>query len=582
MEEIYNANLEYLKNMDISVYDTVTNLTNRNTYIEISQNGDKNIVKKHNGVKYHIYSEVNPNEMADAVCDNAFSEESDIIFIFGIGLCYELKKILERDDKKTYIIIEPDEEIFKVMLENVDIGFMINSSADIAFYFGKDLKQIMYIFETIINKLKSLKIKFVISPAYKVIYCRLYEKIIEGLRLKFNKYVVNINSINEHDKVWYKNFVKNLRYIKETVPVKALEGAFKNVPAIICAAGPSISYDMETLKKMKRNALIVSAGTGITVLEANGIKAYIAGAMDGDISEAVLFQNLNVNKDVNLFYSFQVNEHVLEYTKHNKFLMNQTNMDLYINNNLNWDAYGQFSGSSIANVMAENLARLGCNPIIFLGQDLCYSRNKSYAEGAVYHSEISRNEFETSGEYIKVKNKNEEDVYTKPQFVSMRDVMEAVIAFNKDTEFLNASKDGLKLKGAKDIDFNEYYKKNLYKYEEIDFDNIIKDLHKEYNCENINIGVIDDFLNEFNSSLKKIYLISENVIKTIKSNYNDDVKKKIIADLENKIEEIGFYRNVLKFSVENIEFLTPKSYFDRKLNVYLYVLDKCCIMLNNI
>ena len=40
MEEIYNANLEYLKNMDISVYDTVTNLTNRNTYIEISQNGD--------------------------------------------------------------------------------------------------------------------------------------------------------------------------------------------------------------------------------------------------------------------------------------------------------------------------------------------------------------------------------------------------------------------------------------------------------------------------------------------------------------------------------------------------------------
>lgn len=582
MEKIYNANLEYLKNMDMGVYDTVTNLTNRNTYIEVSQNGDKNIVKKHNGVKYHIYSEINPNEMADAVCDNAFSEESDIIFIFGIGLCYELKKILERDDKKTYIIIEPDEEIFKVMLENVDIGFMINSSADIAFYLGKDLKQIMYIFETIINKLKSLKIKFVISPAYKVIYCRLYEKIIEGLRLKFNRYVVNINSINEHDKVWYKNFVRNLRYIKETVPVKALEGAFKNVPAIICAAGPSISYDMETLKKMKRNALIVSAGTGITVLEANGIKADIAGAMDGDISEAVLFQNLDVNKDVNLFYSFQVNEHVLEYTKHNKFLMNQTNMDLYVNNNLNWDAYGQFSGSSIANVMAENLARLGCNPIIFLGQDLCYSRNKSYAEGATYHSEISKNEFETSGEYIKIKNKNEEDVYTKPQFVSMRDVMEAVIAFNKDTEFFNASKDGLKLKGAKDIDFNEFYKKNLYKYEEIDFYNVIKDLHKEYNCENINIGVIDDFLNEFNSSLKKIYLISENVIKTIKSNYNDDVKKKIIADLENKIEEIGFYRNVLKFSVENIEFLTPKSYFDRKLNVYLYVLDKCCIMLNNI
>lgn len=582
LKELYNANLQYLKQMDAALYKKIIKLDASDTYIEISKSGEKNIVKNYNGTRYHIYSTINPKEMAECICDNAFSEESDVIFIFGLGLCYELKKMLEKDDKKTYIIIEPDEKIFKVMLENVDISFMINSKADIVFYVGKDLNQVMYVFETIINKLKSLKIKFVISPAYKVIYYKMYEKIVEGLRLKFNRYIVNINSINEHDKVWYKNFVRNLRHIKETVPVKALEGVFKNVPAIICAAGPSISHDMETLKKMKRNVLVASAGTGITVLEANGIKADIAGAMDGDMSEAILFRDLNINRDVNLFYSLQVNQYVLENTEDNKFLMNQTNMDLYINNNLKWDAYGQFSGSSIANVMAENLARLGCNPIIFLGQDLCYSRNKSYAEGAAYHSEISKNEFETSGEYIKVKNKNEEDVYTKPQFISMRDVMETVIAFNKNTEFLNASKDGLKLKGAKDIDFNEYCKTNLYKYKENDFDNVIKHLHKEYNCENINMGIIDDFLNEFNSSLKKIYLISDNIIKTIKSNYNDDAKKKIITDLESKIEEIGFYRDVLKFSVENIEFLTPKSYFDRKLNIYLYVLDKCCIMLNNL
>lgn len=581
MKEIYNTNLEYLKNMDMGVYKTITNLRNKSTYIDISKNGEKNIVRRYNGIKYHVYSEINPNKMVDMVAGNAFSEESDIIFIFGIGLGYELKKLLEKDDKKTYIIIEPDEEIFKVMLENVDIGFMVNSSADIAFYLGKDLNQIMYIFETIISKLKSLKIKFIISPAYKVIYYGLYEKIVEGLRLKFNRYIININSINEHDKVWYKNFVRNLRHIKQTVPVTALDGVFKNVPAVICAAGPSISYDIETLKKIKKNVLIASVGTGITVLEANGIKADIAGAMDGDMSEAILFRDLNINRDVNLFYSFQVNEYVLENTENNKFLMNQTNMDLYVNNNLNWRMYNQFSGSSIANVMAENLAKLGCNPIIFLGQDLCYSRDKSYAEGAAYYSEISKNEFETSGKYIKVKNKNGEDVYTKPQFISMRDVMEKVIDVNKNTKFFNGSRDGLKLRGARDIDFDEYYKKNLYKYKEIDFDTVIKDLHKVHNCENINIGIINDFLNEFNSSLKKISLISENIINIIKSNYKDDIKRKMIMDLENKIEEIDFYRLVLKFSVENIEFLTPKSYFDRKLNVYLYVLDKCDIMLNN-
>lgn len=582
MEKVYRTNLQYLKNMDINLYDIISKLNVKNTYIEISKSGDKNIVKRYNGTKYHIYSSIKPMEMCEVICDNAFSEESDIIFVFGIGLCYELKKMLDKDEEKTYIVIEPDEEIFKVMLENVDISFMVNSKANIAFYVGKELKQIMYIFENIIKELKSLKIKFVVSPAYKAIYYGLYEKIVEGLRLKLNRYIVNINSINNHDKVWYKNFVRNFRYIKETVPVRALEGSFKNVPAVICAAGPSISYDIEALKKLKKNVLIAAAGTGITVLESNGIKADIAGAMDGDISEAILFRDLNINRNVNLFYSFQVNEYVLENAEGNKFLMNQINMDWYINSNLNWKAYEQFSGSSIANVMAENLARLGCNPIIFLGQDLCYSRDKSYAEGAAYYSEIDQNEFENSGEYIKVKNKNDEYVYSKPQFISMRDVMERVIAVNKNTEFLNASRDGLKLKGAKDINFGEYYEKNLYNYKEIDLYNSIKSLHKNYNCENINMGITNSFLGEFNNSLKRIYLISENIIKAIKSDYKDDIKKRIISDLENKLEQIDFYRMVLKFSVENIEFLTPKSYFDRKLNVYLYVLDKCYIMLNNI
>lgn len=582
LKEIYNSNLKYIENIDKGVYKTITNLNVRNTYIEVSKSGDKNIIKRHNGIKYHVYSKINPIETAEVVCSNAFSEDSDIIFIFGLGLGYELKKMLQKDDKKTYIIIEPDEEVFKVMLENVDVDFMFNSKADIAFYLGKDFKQIMCVFETVISNLKSLKIKFVISPVYKVLYYGLYSNIIEGLRLKFNRYIININSINKHDKVWYKNFIRNLTHIKETVPVRALEGEFKDIPAVICAAGPSMSYDIEALKKIKGNVLIASVGTGITVLESNGIKADIAGAMDGDMSEAILFRDLDINKDVSLFYSFQVNEYVLENTGEHKFLMNQVNMDSYIYSNLKWKSYEQFSGSSIANVMAENLARLGFNPIIFLGQDLCYSRNKSYAEGASYYSEIDENEFKNSGKYIKVKNKNGEDVYTKPEFITMRDVMERVIALNKNTEFLNGSKDGLKLNGAKDIDFNEYYKKNLWKYKEINFNNVIKGLHKKYNCENINVDVINDFLNEFNKSLKSICLICENIINVIKSKYKTEVKEKIIGDLESKLEAIEFYRRVLKFSVENIEFLTSKSYFQRKLNIYMYVADKCYIMLNSI
>lgn len=581
VKEIYNKNLECLKIIDEVLYNTIINLDNKSAYVEKSLNGQLNIVKKYKGKKYRIYSKVNPMEMVEYISDNAFSEDADIIFIFGLGMCYELKKMLEKDKKRTYIIIEPDEDIFKVMLENVDIDFMINSPYDIGLYVGRDLGRIMNIFESVINELKSLKIKFVISPAYKAIYYPLYIKLIEGLRLKLNRHVSNINSINLSDKVWYKNFIKNLNYIKDTRPVKVLEGEFKNVPAVICAAGPSLSYHVKKLREIKNNVLIASVGTGITVLESNGIKADIAGAMDGNESEGKLFENLVINKDVNLFYSLQVDNKVLECTGEYKFLMNQTNMDSYVNDAFNWRVYGKFSGTSIANVMAENLAKLGCNPIIFLGQDLCYSRNKNYAEGAIFHSQISDKQFQNSNNYIKVKNNKNEDVYTKHSFISMRDVMERVIAINPDTKFFNSSEDGLNIKGAENINFDDYYDEKLSKLPEKNFNKSIKHLHNYAICENIDNEFVSGFLKELKETLNNVTTICESMVNVIESDYTIDIKKKYIEDFENKLNKIQFYTKVLKFSVENIEFLTPKSYLERKLNIYLYVLDKCYIMLNN-
>lgn len=581
MREIYNKNLKLLEAIDEVLYNEIINSNNKSAYLERSLSGKLNIVKKHKGKKYRIYSRVDPMEMAEYISNNAFSEDADIIFIFGLGLCYELKKMIEKDKERIYIIIEPDEDIFKVMLENVDIEFMINSPYDIGLYVGKDLGRIMGIFENAIKELKSLKIKFVILPAYKAIYYSLYKKIMEGLRRKLSRYIFNINSINSSDKTWYRNYIKNIFYIKDTCPVKVLNQEFKGVPAVICAAGPSMSYHIKKLKEIKDNVLIASVGTGITVLESNGIKAHIAGAMDGNESEGKLFEKLVLNKDVNLFYSLQVDNKVLEYTGKHKFLMNQTNMDSYVSKCFKWDTYSKFSGTSIANVMAENLAKLGCNPIIFLGQDLCYSRNKNYAEGAIFHSEISDDQLKNSADFIKVKNNKGEDVYTKQAFISMKDVMERVVALNPNTKFFNSSEDGLNIRGAENINFDDYYDEKLSNLPKKNFSNEIRYLHNYAICENINNGFINDFFKELKETLNIIIRICENMVNLIQSDYEVGVKRIYIKNFEEQLNKISFYTEVLKFSVENIEFLAPKSYLERKLNVYLYVLDKCHIMLNN-
>lgn len=580
--EIYNLNLEYLRDIDVATYNKIINLDNKSAYVEKSLNGYTNVIKKYYEKEYRVYSKEDPIEMSKYIADNAFSEEADIIFIFGLGLCYELKEMLKKNENRIYIIVEPDEDIFKVMLENINIDFMINSPQDILFYVGKDFKHIMKMFQTIISEMKTLKIKFVISPVYKVVHYSLYKKIVEGLRLEFNRYVVNINSIKSFDKLWYENYIKNLKYLKETCPVKILDGKFKGIPAVICAAGPSISYDIEMLKRIKNNVFIAAVGSGVSVLEANGIRAHVIGAMDGNETEAKIFKNLSTNKDASLFYSLQVNYCVPKETSNCRFIMNQVNMDGYVGEALGWEMYNQFSGSSIANVMADNLAKLGFNPIVLLGQDFCYSRNKNYAEGATFYSSIDSKTLENSPSYVKMQNNKGEDVFTRPNFISMRDVMESIIRNNPKTKFLNGSQEGLKITGAENINFEEYYNKNFYALPEKNFHRLIKELHDKKVHKSSSKASSQNIIQELTRELKNIVLLCEKIVSVARESYEDSLKKSYIDDLEKKLYSIKFYKKVLKFSIDNIEFLVSKAYSERKINIYLYAIDRCREMMKNI
>jgi hypothetical protein len=580
MNKTYVSNMSYIKKLNLDLFNKVNKSQIINIEVAKCKNNKKNIVKKYNGNNVFIHSSYDPEKQAKHIARHVIDSKADIVFMIGLGLGYELKEMIKEDDNKRYFIVEPDEEIFKTALQNIDITFLSNNNV----YFIQDdrYENIVNFFQSLVLNDKNINIKFFVLPAYELLHKNLIQKINEFIIKWLNVFSVSLYTNIVHQRQWFQNYAANLKYLSTTCPVEKLKDGFKNKPAIIVGAGPSLTYNLEHLKDLGDKAIIVGAGTGLSVLEKNKIKAHIAGAIDGSELEEKLFQNLDVNKQTTLFYSHNVYYTVPSMLNGNKFLINVNQMDNFVGEKLNWDSFDEYSSASISIIMAYNLAKLGCNPIIFLGQDFCYSRNKSYAEGVEDikgNNEVKETVLENSN-YIELVNKNGEMVYSNKAFIAMKNLMENCIELNTETEFLNGTKDGLKIEGAEDIDFNQFVDSHLINESSINIDSYINKIYLN-NTKSDSIEERINFTKNIESANNEIIEICKQIVNCIESEDSYISKTNFVRKKESDLQKISFYKEVIYGMIYEIDYIyKKKEYLDYCKHVYSYVLDKCLIMEN--
>ncbi|CAB1241635.1 conserved hypothetical protein [Clostridiaceae bacterium BL-3] len=575
MKTVYQKNMKFIKKINSYLYDKINEVELKTVKKVITKNHYINIVKNVNENEFIIHSQYAPQYQAKFIARNAFKDDKyDIIFLFGLGLGYELKEMIKLNGKVRYFVVEPDEEIFKLLLEYDDIKYLFNR-INIHFILGHNSEDIGRFYNNVIGFEKSVNIKFVVLPSYQNIYESLINDIFSNIKEKINVFRVNINTVTVSHKQWFQNYIGNLKYADNMCPVTKLKENFNGEPAIVVSAGPSLNYNIETLRELQGKVLITTAGSGISVLENKKIKADIICMIDGWVNESRLIENVELNRDAAVFYSSMLYYKILSKLQGPKFLLNVNNMDSEIYSTIGEDPFNLFSGPSVANSLVYNLSELGCSPIIFLGQDLCYSSGKNYAEGATYERDMS-GELNNKG-YIKMKNKTNVDVYTTPTFLSMKTSMEFCIKLHPHIKYLNGTEDGLEIEGAKNIDFNEYARKNFNDEYSLNikdvYDNFINnetDIEKlkcmEKNLENENTKLID--------------LLKES-IKYMDSGIEQKKIYKVIERSYNKLNSIRLYKNIIEPALGSLDFLYKnKNYIERNKQKFAYVLDKCLIMDN--
>lgn len=260
------------------------------------------------------------------------------------------------------------------------------------------------------------------------------------------KLAIHVKTLESFGKLFTTNIIQNSLLIAQAQPIQQLQNCFCGVPAILVAIGPSLAKNIDLLKEVKDRAVVIAADTAYPHLAQIGVSPHFVVAVDGQ-EETLSKLFPNEVEDSWLMFHPSVLPAVPKAFK-TKFVT-ETGMVLYQALSQFWGPKGNIEMSVQCQMhLAANLAVfMGCNPIVFVGQDLCYT--DSYAIPEMNYLDAEKNK-ETCSKGVKAVDINGRTVKTTEVFQAYKQTFETLIVATPN-KFLNATEGGLEIYGAENI-----------------------------------------------------------------------------------------------------------------------------------
>ncbi|WP_294343035.1 6-hydroxymethylpterin diphosphokinase MptE-like protein [uncultured Clostridium sp.] len=390
-------------------------------------------------------------------------EFKNIIVVFGLGTGEHIKSLIKCFKNVRVLVIEPSQKIidankensvFKEIIENEMVKISCMEKEDLYtvlnnFFNIKELSRIQHHIFSNYNKIFIDEVKRFYDAYKKVIY----DKKIDG------------NTFVNFAEDWNKSLIRNITMFIKNRFIDQYKNIYKDVPAIIVSAGPSLEKNIGILKEANEKAIIIPGGRTIETVMKNGANPSFLTIMDaGDLSYK-LIENVIGELTVPLVCYEGTNDRILREYKGEKIVFTKQKE---ISRILREDITNIGAGGSVAHVATMFAITMGCNPIIFMGQDCAYSEGKLHADEV--SDEVSKKLIEDDESNIRfcVESVNNSMVETDVVLDGFRRSLEAIVKRYDEITFINATEGGARIKGTVEMTLKEAiekYKKSFVKVE---------------------------------------------------------------------------------------------------------------------
>jgi len=402
-----------------------------------------------------LHSRYDPLREARAHLREYDISNADYVTILGFGLGYLLDAILElkRAREKKYFIVEDDPEILRAALEARDLEDILSlpiihfawPTAEI------DLARQWQAFLDPVHAQQSVYVMHAASLAVNPEFFKGAAKIIQSQTLQI---FADINTLISRADEFLQNFTKNIRHAFHVPGVNHFAGLFRNSPGLIVSAGPSLDKNIQELRPYLDKIVILSTDTALKPLLRAGIEPHFI--LTGDPGEA----NYLHLKGAPTAEAYLVAE-LTTYPASFEDFKGRTICCTFDSSALR--AFCDLVGNkgklrawgSVATMTLDFALLLGCNPIIFIGQDLAYSDGRTYCSGVYFIEDRFRDvadpetwqrrweEIRASAKKMVVQDIFGRPVETTDKLVAYWNWFVKQIALHPQIHFINATEGGI-------------------------------------------------------------------------------------------------------------------------------------------
>jgi hypothetical protein len=300
------------------------------------------------------------------------SPRNSAYVVFGLGLGHTARALRAMTDAPI-LIYEPDPGLARRALElgPSDLGaFPIVCSSH-------DLTQIWTTFSGATDN-----VTLISTPGYGDLYQREDRDLRETVTQLLQRRGVNDATHRLRAREWISDVLENVELLQSAPCFLGLAEKYKNVPAFIVGAGPSLGKNIGLLADATKKGLVFAVNSSALALARQGITPQVVACMESIDVSHVLERVPYLDQVVRAF----------SLTGHPKMLRTGKGPLLPVYEGLPQlsplNALGKSPGLPVCgsvSTLAFSLAqRLGCSPIVFVGQDLAYTGGQAYAPGTPY------------------------------------------------------------------------------------------------------------------------------------------------------------------------------------------------------
>jgi hypothetical protein len=334
------------------------------------------------GRRIYLHSRYEPVKEAEGLIESIAVKQKTTFYLLGLGLGYHLELLFERaSGEAIFCIFEPDIQIIRAAMEQRDLSKAIGSHRLLWFC---DLdKSALFRRLTPHTALISVGSETIQHGPSLRLHDEFYKQ--AGIWLgEFASFCrTNMNTLLFNSEQTARNIARNIGWYAAAGGINRLRGRYRDCPAVIVSAGPSLRKNKHLLKGLDKSAVLIAVQTTLQPLLEMGCEPHFVTSLDYHEICTRFFEKLPAKIRTELVAEPKATPRVLEMMTGPVNLIGNDFAEGLLRE-LKLGKPSLTSGATVAHLAFYLAEHLGCDPIIFVGQDLGFSDGLCYMPGTSY------------------------------------------------------------------------------------------------------------------------------------------------------------------------------------------------------